>query len=237
MPSRGNTHLVFGVTRALCDPAEMETPRRRPNRLRELRGKKFSQQQVADAIGVTQQHYQRMEAGMQRLNTDHLFKLGAFFGIDWQEVIAKVSLQRVPVLDEIQAGAFAEAKADVQRHDFSNVDRWVVVDYPKPTVIALQVRGDSMDNIITEGGTVFVDYSVNHLEDGELGVFRLPDGRATLKRFRRDETGEWLEPDSSNRRHAPIVAGNEQEIGIVGRVFALQLPQRTPDHNDQSEDS
>lgn len=101
--------MVFGDTRFSCEAIKMR------NRIRELRTTKgWSQQDLAEAYGTSQQHIQRMESGDQRLNTDHMTRLGEVFGIDPLEVLVDPTEQsiRAPVLDEIQAGAFVEAAAD-----------------------------------------------------------------------------------------------------------------------------
>lgn len=196
------------------------------NRIRELRtGKGWSQEDLAKEYGTSQQHIQRMESGEQRLNTDHMERFGEVFGIDPLEVLIDPADQsvRAPLLDEIQAGAFVEAAGDIERHDLRGVTRWVRVDYPKRTIFALQVRGDSMDRIVPEGGIAVVDYSVKRLENGELGVFRA-DGKATFKRLRRTDTEEWLQPESDNPRHTPIFADNGHEIEIIGRVVEFRSP-------------
>jgi len=57
------------------------------NRIKELRtARGWSQEDLAQLAGTTQQHIQRMEAGTQRINTDHMEKLGAIFEIHPLEV-------------------------------------------------------------------------------------------------------------------------------------------------------
>jgi transcriptional regulator with XRE-family HTH domain len=76
MPSSDNTDFVFGRTRRACDPVWMR------NRIKELRiAKGWSQEDLAERAGTTQQHIQRIEAGRQRLNTDHMEKFADIFQI------------------------------------------------------------------------------------------------------------------------------------------------------------
>lgn len=214
-----NTYLVFGFTHRSCEAISMD------NRIKELRLKAgLSQEQVADRMGTSQQHVQRMEVGGQRLNTDHMQALADIFDVQPVEILIDLTateLIRAPLVDEIQAGAFVEAAGDVEKRDLADVDRWVRVNYRKPTKFALQVRGDSMDRVLPEGGIVVVDYSVRSLETGELGVFR-SDGRATFKRIQRRGDEEWLEPDSNNPRHGPIFPEEGYLVEIIGRVVEMQ---------------
>ena len=86
LPSSENTHLVFGQTRRACDPTWMQ------NRIKELRiARGWSQEDLARLYGASQQHIHRMETGAQRLNTDHMEKLGAIFEIDPLEVLTSVA--------------------------------------------------------------------------------------------------------------------------------------------------
>jgi SOS-response transcriptional repressor LexA len=77
-----------------------------------------------------------------------------------------------------------------------------------------------MDRVVPHGSRIVVDYTAKTLVDRDLAVFASEDG-ATFKRYRRDEDGVWLEPDSFNRRHQPLMFDGEAEIAIVGRVVAI----------------
>lgn len=221
LSSSENTHLVFAHTHLPCEALRMQ------NRIRELRTRKgLSQQDVADAIGLSQQHVERMENMKQRLNTDHMEKLGKLFGVRPLEILEEEGRVRAPILDEVQAGAFVDAAGAIDEREMRGLDDFVLVDYPRRTIFALRVRGDSMDRVVPEGGLVIVDYSTKNLESGELGVFRLADGKATFKRYRRQNGEEWLQPDSENHRHVPIFPEDGQEIEALGRVVIQIQPPR-----------
>ena len=52
------------------------------NRLKDLReDHDYTQQQVADAIGITQRKYSYIETGVQQLTTEVLVPLARFYGV------------------------------------------------------------------------------------------------------------------------------------------------------------
>lgn len=52
------------------------------NRIKEIRlARKFSQEQVADRLGMSRQRYARIEGGMSNINLDILSKLAEIFDI------------------------------------------------------------------------------------------------------------------------------------------------------------
>lgn len=52
------------------------------NRIRDLReDHDLTQQQVADALGITQRKYSYLETGVQQWTDEHLIKLAKFYGV------------------------------------------------------------------------------------------------------------------------------------------------------------
>lgn len=52
------------------------------NRLKDLRGDHdYTQQQIADAIGITQRKYSYIETGVQQLTAEVLVSLARFYGV------------------------------------------------------------------------------------------------------------------------------------------------------------
>lgn len=129
----------------------------------------------------------------------------------------------VPLIAWVKASEFADVGQPVE---FADEYPRLHLDYGRSTVFALDVVGDSMDRIAPENSRIVIDYSVKELDDRDLGVFSR-DGETTFKRFRRDEKGAWLEPESFNPRHAPLVFTDEIEVLAVGRVVAIPLIARS----------
>lgn len=51
------------------------------------REKGWTQQELADAIGVAQQHVQRWEAGVHRPSIEVLMKMGDALGVEWTTLV------------------------------------------------------------------------------------------------------------------------------------------------------
>lgn len=90
----------------------------------------------------------------------------------------------------------------------------VLVSHPAATFYA-RVAGDSMEEAgIGEGDLLVIDKLIEP-QEGDIVVAFL-DGEFTLKRFRRDGNGVWLEP--ANPDYPPIRIGAESDFRIWGVV-------------------
>ena len=91
----------------------------------------------------------------------------------------------------------------------------------KKRLHAFKVNGTSMDNIIKDGSIVVTE-DISHLskiQDGTI-VVALVNGYATVKRIYISDTSVTLMPDSSDKKHQPIIIDTAQEkVCIVGRVI------------------
>ena len=135
------------------------------------------------------------------------------------------SFVTVPVYGQVPAGdpeLAHDALIDV-RHIDPNMVRWIPGDAARNS-FWLQVRGDSMHEQtddgggLTDGDLILVCRDVA-CSDGEIGVVRLPDGGAAVKRiYRRDDR---LLLVSSNPSYPPIEL---DEAYFVGAVMARWTP-------------
>jgi len=117
----------------------------------------------------------------------------------------------VPLVSWVEAGGLADTTDPYVQGD---AEAWIPVAYRHANLIALKVRGRSMDRIAPEGATIIVDLNDRSLVDGRHYIFR-HDGRATFKTYRRGPP-ERLEPQSSDPDYLPIIP--EDDIEVVGRV-------------------
>ena len=131
---------------------------------------------------------------------------------------APTPIVSAPILSAVEAGEFAEIRDEPPKSRQSSI----LVEYPRPTVIALPVEGDSMDRVAPAGSYIIIDYSLKDLSDGDLCVVRRA-GEATFKRYRHDGETAWLEPDSSNPRHGPLFPEEDGiPVEIVGNVVDIR---------------
>ena len=180
---------------------------------------------VGDALSLSEWQAGRILSGKQRLRLDEVPRLATVFDVSELEILYRAGLWGVtqppivaaPVLNAVEAGAFAEINPDRPPPKRDQI----LVAYHRRTVFALQVDGDSMDRVAPQGSFIVVDYAWRNLHDRDLCVVRR-DGEATFKRYREDERGPWLEPDSTNSRHSPILPDDENPIAIIGLVIDIR---------------
>ena len=153
------------------------------------------------------------------------------------------NLRKVPVLDEIQAGAWSQSFSNLSysveylaypTSDLEALLNWLEdvdpahgytnIDYPFDTLFALKIVGNSMDKVAPPGSIVVFDFGRTRLVDQELYAFRLEDS-FTFKRYRRDEKGHWLQPESFDERHASLVPSEQEDFIPVGRAVEIRRPE------------
>jgi repressor LexA len=90
-------------------------------------------------------------------------------------------------------------------------------------LLAFQVNGTSMNNVIEDGSIVVVENTSNdgvNYKDGTI-IVAYCDGMVTVKRLYRQPDGNvMLAPDSSDKTHLPIMINTtEQQLVIIGKVL------------------
>ncbi len=118
----------------------------------------------------------------------------------------------VPVVSWVEAGSFSEASDPYEPGDSDNE---IQVPSTSSTLIALIVRGSSMNRVAPDGSTILVDYSLSDLISGKYYVVK-NGGDATFKRYRSNP--DRFEPDSTED-HQIIFPKNT--ITVVGQVVRV----------------
>jgi repressor LexA len=90
-------------------------------------------------------------------------------------------------------------------------------------LLAFQVNGTSMNNVIEDGSIVVVENTSNdgvNYKDGTI-IVAYCDGMVTVKRLYRQPDGNvMLAPDSSDKTHLHIMINTtEQQLVIIGKVL------------------
>ena len=189
-----------------------------------LRDRKRTQEHLAVAIHRDRTVISKIINGKQPLQIDEVRAFAEILEVPVIEILyraelwdAPPSVVLAPVINSVEAGEFVDTTPD----EPPSAEHSIVVEHPAKTVFALRIEGDSMDRVAPENSLIVVDYSMKKAEDGELFVFRR-HGEATFKRFRKDKSGAWLEPDSTNPRHTPLFPGNGELIEVIGRVIEIR---------------
>lgn len=125
---------------------------------------------------------------------------------------AQAGIVRVPLVSWVEAGGLADA---LEPYVPGDAAEWLPVVHHHDNLIALKVKGQSMDRVAPEGTIVIVDLGDRALVDGRHYVFR-HEGRATFKTWRKGPPAR-LEPQSTDPDYQPIVPLDGVEV--VGRVI------------------
>jgi transcriptional regulator with XRE-family HTH domain len=212
-----------------------------PNRIRELAERaKVTYDDLAAHFGVHKVTIANLARGKARggsdLTQEWMEKLGAFFGVPTEEIIAKPlvdGLRRVTVTGELAAGAWhegfnyaAEDQFEVLIPDDENLRRI--------RLYAAKVQGNSMNLRYPQGSVVVLSYVGDRPSDvgvgGRYHVKRTRvDGKAedTIKTLVKDAEGQfWLKPESTDpqfQEWIPLDGKAGEQVELIGRVrYAVQ---------------
>lgn len=195
--------------------------------------KGWSQQQLAEKIGTTQQTIQRYESGARDLKSSVIIKLSAALGVtisyllglkDTDETVAKEDqFVDVPLYGSIAAGTPIEMMevedtfpVPAKMHD------------AHPDAFLLKVEGESMNRILPNGCYALVDPCDTVEDNGAPYAVCVNGYDATIKRVRKLNNGFELVPDSTDPTY-PVQTFNYNEPGtetitVIGRVVYYMLP-------------
>ena len=208
------------------DWMQKENISQRIRRLRTAAG--YSQQQLANAIGVSDAAVSKWESEHSEPKSKFIPLLARVFGISTEEMLKGGTKEleagpdirgRVPLISWIQAGNWLEM--DVSQVEYSTY--YLHTAKVGPRAFALRVIGDSMTSYtggksIPEGSVVIVDPDLT-AEHGKVVVARLDDNaEATLKQLVIDGGQKYLKPFNHNYPMMPI-NGNCSIIGVVKQVI------------------
>lgn len=183
--------------------------------LRELRDAAgLSQEQVAEATGISVSQISRYEAGERDPKLAHLEAIAGLFKVTVGRLLGEPVPIRVPLLSAVSAGKLWGRDA-VYGHDALRVV--TVTDLPPGDWFALEVEGDSMDRIAPPGAIIIVRKNDDKLVNDRFFVFGTPQGEATFKRYR--SRPDRLVPYSFNPDHEPIYP--DGELLTIGRVHRI----------------
>lgn len=209
-----------------------------PSKIKELRAHLgFKQRDLAQAIGVSQGAVGQWEIGRSAPDAKHLLKMAEIAGADdraWLREAAgvkdakssdDVSHAFVPLLRDAAAAGTPRAIDEREIQERLPVAKHLVPRNGK--VVAVKVSGDSMEPIILDGYTVFIDTSERDPDklNGWMVAAR-DDGAGVTIKWLRLQDNEWmLIPQHTSEEH-PIRAMKEHgDWSIVGKVlFWIGMP-------------
>lgn len=186
-----------------------------PNRIKELRKKRgMSQAELGEALDppITDSTVGKLENRRQALSLDYMLQIATALDVTLADIMgytARSNAIELPVVGRIAAGNWQEAVA------MSGDTQAVPGHLNGKDLFVLRPEGDSMDQVVPEGGYIVVDPHDREPRDRKLYVIMNGNGETTFKRFCANPL--QLLPCSSNPNHKPIPVGAEPFV-VIGRV-------------------
>lgn len=194
--------------------------------------KGWSQQQLADAIGATQQTIQRYESGARDIKSSVIIKLSEALGVTISYLLgletsttshADADMTEVPLYGAIAAGTPIEMLTVDGSYP---IPSHVRKKYPDSYL--LKVEGESMNRVLPNGCYALVDPRQTADCNGAPYAVCVNGYDATIKRVRKLNNGFELVPDSNDPTYLKKTYNyNEpdtEEITVIGRVVYYVLP-------------
>jgi SOS-response transcriptional repressor LexA len=120
-------------------------------------------------------------------------------------------VREVPLIGLASAGAWQQAIV------MPSGSRFIPQRLAGARAFAVEVRGDSMDKLLPEGGWAVIDPDQTSLYVGRVYLIANGDEETTIKRYCGDPAR--FEPVSNNPEHRPFALANEP-FRVIGRVVS-----------------
>ena len=197
------------------------------HRLAEARGDRWSQTDLAAALGVSRGAVGQWETGETAPSTENLAKAAIELGrpFEWlatgrgakfpppPNILAPTRpMQRVPLLSWVSAGRLADAGSQIPVED---VPLLAFADLGRGEFFALKVQGDSMDRVSPDGSIIVVNRADRALVAGKCYVFS-QQGEMGFKVWRPEP--DRFEPYSTNPANPTFFVRRKRDIEVIGRV-------------------
>lgn len=176
----------------------------------ELRRRNMTQRDLADAVGMSENHLSKSLAGKRTFQLREMDAIRKELAHEADQP----GIRTIPLLGSVPAGKFQPAEQRAGR-------RIPVADPDTPSnAYALTVRGNSMDLVVPDGTTLVIDPDDKALWPGRRYVIQTEGGETTYKEFQTDPAR--LVPCSSDPEHKEMLLGSEPII-VVGRVYSYSM--------------
>ena len=185
----------------------------------------YSQQDLADYLGVTRQAYCNYEKGKREPSIWTLEKIAAFYNVSIESLLnekgarpASVGTVSIPVLGSVPAGIPIDVIEDVI--DWEEIPKRMT--YGDKKYFGLKVKGDSMYPKYLDGDTVIVRQQPT-FDTGDDCVVYVNGYNATLKKLIKGEDGSiTLRPINPEYPPKTYEAEEVSILSIAGVVIELR---------------
>lgn len=193
------------------------------NNLRTARkAKNLTQQEVAEAINISQGSYSAWETGRTKIDARSLQQLAALLGVSTDYLLGNTTAPagriKIPVVGTVAAGLPCFAEDDIL--DYEEVTPEMAA---RGELFGLRVKGASMEPQIMDGDVVIVRRQ-DDAETGDTVVAKVNGDEATVKRLKKSPGLLTLVP--ANPTFDPLFFTPEQVLAmpvqIIGKVIELR---------------
>jgi repressor LexA len=186
-------------------------------RIRKEKG--YSQEKVAQALGVARSTIAMWEKGASQPDHNSLKALADYFNVTVDFLLErKIKGVKIPVLGVIAAGVPIEAVEDII--DYEEITEELAA---RGEYFALRIQGDSMEPRIKEGDVVIVRRQPD-VESGDVAVVYVNGYNATVKKITKHEEGISLIPFNTAYSPKFFTYKEMAELPIIihGKVVELR---------------
>jgi len=175
-----------------------------------MRASGVTQVKLAEEMGLPQSAVSNLLAGTRQVKVHEASYIYKRLGIETERAVAFV-----PVIGISSAGNWREAV------------RLPLRQMPLPSglagerAFAVELRGDSMDNMIEDGSFIVVDPDQSQLYNDRVYLIENEEHETQVKLYKSNPAR--FEPASSNDTHQPLFMG-EEPIRVIGRIVWKGTP-------------
>ncbi|MBA8775959.1 LexA family transcriptional regulator [Staphylococcus schleiferi subsp. coagulans] len=201
------------------------------NSIKEIRlNNRLSKVEMAKKLDVSEGTIRMWENGKNEPRMGMVEKIASLFNVSKGYLLGEIEESVLPEFDKdfeipyygkVSAGNFEEVSID---NDKLKAPSFIFNGRKPSECIALQVNGDSMNKVLSNGSYIIVhDYRLNQdykLNSNDILVLRL-GGEYTVKRVRRTETKLHLDPVSYSDEFKTNSYDLDtiDEIEVIGKVI------------------
>lgn len=199
------------------------------------RKKGLTQLGMAHELDLSLDYYKRLESGDDVLSLEAAAPIAGKLGVDTFDLLFEdiTSIKYKKHIDNIlnkhkMITVYGKVCAGDGREVFEEPIDEIINPYPriKNKLFALQVHGDSMNNVVNDGMYALI-LKTEVVDSGDIAVILIDNEIGMLKRFYKiDDSTILLKPESSNEIHKTMVFENEDinRLKILGRYVGHVSP-------------
>lgn len=152
------------------------------------------------------------------------------FGVGSEPVQSAAELESIPIRGEVAAGQWLSIEFLPSPDEFERAPLAYTPEWPRDAQYCLRVKGTSINNRAADGDILrCIDIAISGVEPmpGDLVIVQQSrfDGaevEVTAKILRKSGATVTLEPDSTDKRHKPIVMNQDTpHDGTTARIIAI----------------